>query len=182
MEGVLNVSFRGYPATTAFFSLKPGIGGIDCVIAVEGVSQVVLTRLNLAQGELSVSWIIPGNCAGNWKDQPGRPLKIWGEERPRPTRVDTPAPKLSPNIASINEITHQPQLSLNLDPVCPFKCEGEVGNPVLSKEGDAVYPSILIPILRIDRCLMSILQSRSGPREAREYGQLGCLVAPGCRC
>ena len=30
-----------------------GVGGIVCDIADEGVSQVVLTRLNLAQGELS---------------------------------------------------------------------------------------------------------------------------------
>jgi hypothetical protein len=80
VEGVLNVSPRGYPATTAFSSLNPGICGIDCDIAVGGVSQVVLTRLNLAQRELSVSWITPGNCAGYWKDLSGRLLKNWGED------------------------------------------------------------------------------------------------------
>ena len=46
VEEVLNVSSQGYPATTALSLLNPGIG---CVIAVEGVSQVVLTRVNLAQ-------------------------------------------------------------------------------------------------------------------------------------
>ena len=55
VEGVLDVSHRGYPVTTAFSSLNPGIGGIDSVIAVAGVSQVVLTRLNLAQGEFRIS-------------------------------------------------------------------------------------------------------------------------------
>ena len=35
-----NVSPRGYPATTAFSSLIPGIGGIDSVIAVAGVHKV----------------------------------------------------------------------------------------------------------------------------------------------
>ena len=35
-----NVSPRGYPATTAFSSLNPGIGGIDSVIAVGGVHKV----------------------------------------------------------------------------------------------------------------------------------------------
>ena len=35
-----SVSPRGYPATTAFSSLNPGIGGIDSVIAVEGVHKV----------------------------------------------------------------------------------------------------------------------------------------------
>jgi hypothetical protein len=39
------VSPRGYPATTAFSSLNPGIGGIDCDIAVEGVSQLRLCLL-----------------------------------------------------------------------------------------------------------------------------------------
>ena len=50
-------------------SLDPqGIGGVDCVIAVQEVSQVVLIRFNLAQRKSSVSWITPGNCAGYWKD------------------------------------------------------------------------------------------------------------------
>jgi hypothetical protein len=35
-----NVSRRGYPVTTAFSSLNPGIGGIDRVIAVAGVHKV----------------------------------------------------------------------------------------------------------------------------------------------
>ena len=35
-----SVSRRGYPVTTAFSSLNPGIGGIDSVIAVEGVHKV----------------------------------------------------------------------------------------------------------------------------------------------
>ena len=35
-----NVSRRGYPVTTAFSSLNPGIGGIDCNIAVGGVHKV----------------------------------------------------------------------------------------------------------------------------------------------
>ena len=35
-----NVSRRGYPVTTAFCSLNPGIGGIDSVIAVAGVLKV----------------------------------------------------------------------------------------------------------------------------------------------
>ena len=39
VEGVLDVSRRGYPATTAF-SLNPGIGGIGCDIAAGGVHKV----------------------------------------------------------------------------------------------------------------------------------------------
>ena len=35
-----SVSPRGYPATTAFSSLNPGIVGIDSVIAVAGVHKV----------------------------------------------------------------------------------------------------------------------------------------------
>ena len=35
-----NVSRQGYPATTAFSSLNPGISGIDSVIAVGGVHKV----------------------------------------------------------------------------------------------------------------------------------------------
>jgi hypothetical protein len=34
------VSRRGYPVTTAFSSLNPGIGSIDSVIAVGGVHKV----------------------------------------------------------------------------------------------------------------------------------------------
>ena len=43
VEGVLDVSRRGYPATTAFSSLNPGIctiGGIDFVIAGAGLHKV----------------------------------------------------------------------------------------------------------------------------------------------
>ena len=42
VEGVLNVSPRGYPATTAFSSLNPGIGYIyiGCDIAAGGVHKV----------------------------------------------------------------------------------------------------------------------------------------------
>jgi hypothetical protein len=52
----------------------------------------VLTRLNLAHRELTqpgvtlVSWATPGNCTISWKV---------------PARMDTPGPKLCPNIASI---------------------------------------------------------------------------------
>ena len=35
-----NVSRRGYPVTTAFSSLNPGIGGIDCDIEVAGVHKI----------------------------------------------------------------------------------------------------------------------------------------------
>ena len=35
-----NVLRQGYPVTTAFSSLNPGIGGIDSVIAVAGVHKV----------------------------------------------------------------------------------------------------------------------------------------------
>ena len=35
-----SVSRRGYPVTTAFSSLNPGIGGIDCDMAVGGVHKV----------------------------------------------------------------------------------------------------------------------------------------------
>ena len=94
-----------HPATIAFSSLNPGIGGIDCVIAVEGVSQVVFIRLNLAQRKLSVSWITPGNCAGYWKDQPGRPSeKLEGRTAPTCSR-GYPGPKLCPIIASIKQRT-----------------------------------------------------------------------------
>ena len=37
VEGVLDVSRRGYPTTTAFSSLNPGIGGIGSDIAAGGV-------------------------------------------------------------------------------------------------------------------------------------------------
>ena len=77
--------------------------------------KVVLTRLNLVQGETSVSWIAAGNCAGYWKDQPGRPSEKMGEERPRPARVGTPGPKLCPNIASIikQRTSHNHQVHSN---------------------------------------------------------------------
>ena len=52
--------------------------------------------------ELPVSWITPGKCASYRKDQPGRLSEKLGGKRPRPARVDTPGPKLCPNIASIN--------------------------------------------------------------------------------
>ena len=55
VEGVLDVSRRGYPVTNAFSSLNPGIGGINSVIAVEGASQAVLKRLNLAQGSCQLA-------------------------------------------------------------------------------------------------------------------------------
>ena len=35
-----NMSRRGYPVTTAFSSLNPGIGGIDSVLAVAAVHKV----------------------------------------------------------------------------------------------------------------------------------------------
>ena len=37
-----SVSRRGYPVTTAFSSLNPGIGGIDSVIAVAGVHNLAM--------------------------------------------------------------------------------------------------------------------------------------------
>ena len=52
--------------------------------------------------ELPVSWITPGKCASYRKDQPGRLSEKLGGKRPRPARVDTPGPKLCPNIASLN--------------------------------------------------------------------------------
>ena len=38
---------------------------------------------------------------------PGAPLKNWWKERPSPACVDTPGPKLCPNIASKQHTTHQ---------------------------------------------------------------------------
>ena len=43
-----------------------------------------MTRLNLTQGESSVSWITRGNRAGYWRDQLGRPSEQWGS-RTAPT-------------------------------------------------------------------------------------------------
>ena len=40
VEGGRNVLRRGYPVTTAFSSLNPGIGGIDSVLAVAAVHKV----------------------------------------------------------------------------------------------------------------------------------------------
>ena len=101
------VSRRGYPVTTAFSSLNPGIGGIGCDIAPQE-----FTRLNLAQRESSVSWITPGNCVGYWKDQPGRPSeKLEGRMAPRCSR-GYPGPQTMPKYR-INKTTHQPQAGLS---------------------------------------------------------------------
>ena len=40
VEDGRNVSPRAYPATTAFTSLKPGLSGIDSILAVAGVHKV----------------------------------------------------------------------------------------------------------------------------------------------
>jgi hypothetical protein len=57
--------------------------------------------------ELSVSWITPGNCAGFWKDQPGRPFeKIGGRTAPTCSR-GYPGPQTMPKYR-INKTT-QPQ-------------------------------------------------------------------------
>ena len=109
-----NVSPWGHPATTAFSSLNPGICGIDCVREVQGIPQVVLTRLNLAQGSCQLVGLpqvarVTGRIARvTGRTSPGAPLKNWGEERPRPARVDTPGPKLMPKYR-INKTTHQQQ-------------------------------------------------------------------------
>ena len=42
------------------------------------------------------------------RTDPDAPLKQWGDEGPRPARVDTPDPKLCPNIASIKQRTSPP--------------------------------------------------------------------------
>jgi hypothetical protein len=63
VEGVFDVAPQGYPATTAFSSLNPGIGGIGCLIAAGGVHKIKPCSM-----EFTVSWITPGNCAGYWKD------------------------------------------------------------------------------------------------------------------
>ena len=47
---------------------------------------------------------------GEWKASPDTPLKNWGEERPRIMPVDTPGPKLCPNIASIKQRTPPPAI------------------------------------------------------------------------
>ena len=108
VEGVLDVLRRGYPVTTAFSSMNPGISGIDCDLAVEEVSQFVLTRLNLAQGESSVNSITHGNCAGYWKDQPGRPSpKLGGRTAPTCSR-GYPGPQTMPQYR-IDKTTRQPQ-------------------------------------------------------------------------
>ena len=49
------------------------------------------------------------------RTSPGAPLKNWGEERPRPARVDTPSPKLCPNIASIKQRTQHKIIPV---PIC----------------------------------------------------------------
>ena len=55
VEGVFECITPGLPSHDRIFSLNPGIGGIGCDIAAGGVSQVVLTRLNLAQGILQLA-------------------------------------------------------------------------------------------------------------------------------
>ena len=124
VEGVLDVSRQGYLVTTAFSSLNPGIGGIDCVIAVAGVSQVVLTRLNLARGSCQLAGSPQAIARVTGRTSPGDPLKYWGEERPRPARVDTPGHKRCPNLASIKQRTSHNKnnysLGLSLASFCSF--------------------------------------------------------------
>ena len=52
-ERVQVVSRWGLPGHDCILLITLGVGGIVCDLADGGVSQVVLTRLNLAQGELS---------------------------------------------------------------------------------------------------------------------------------
>ena len=98
---------KSSPVTTAFSSLNPGIIGIDSVIAVEGVHKV--QPCSYSCRELSVSWITPGNCAGYWRDQPGRPFeKLGGRTAPTCSR-GYPGPQTMPKYR-INKTTHQPEL------------------------------------------------------------------------
>ena len=52
---------------------------------------------------------------------PDPPLKQWGDEGPRPARVDTPDPKLCPNIASMKTTHLPPQPSI--DPLRSLRSE-----------------------------------------------------------
>ena len=62
-----NVSPRGGPATTAYSSLNPDIGGIDSALAVAGVHKVKpCSEGTCSQAVTIVTWTtVPGNCAGS---------------------------------------------------------------------------------------------------------------------
>ena len=88
--------------TTAFSSLDPGIGGMDSAIAVAGVHSQGETLL-IASRQLAGLPQVIARVTG--RTSSGAPLKNWGEQRPRSSRVDSPGPTLCPNIASIKHCT-----------------------------------------------------------------------------
>ena len=63
VEGVLDVSRRGYPATTAFSSLNPGICSIDSVIAVEGGGREFLLLTSKEEQNYGVLGRTERSCA-----------------------------------------------------------------------------------------------------------------------
>ena len=84
---VLDVSRRGYPVTTAFSSLHPGISGIGFAIAAGGVHNVEPRSYGIySQLPQAIARVIR-------RTSPDTPLKKWGEERPRPARVDAQGAK-----------------------------------------------------------------------------------------
>ena len=94
-------SMPGLPSPNCILLVKPGIGGIacDCVIAVAGVSQVVLTVLNLAQESCQLAGSPQAIARVTGRTSPD-PLKNGGKNGPD-LLARIPGPKLCPNIASM---------------------------------------------------------------------------------
>ena len=91
VEGVFECVTPGLPSHDCILLVELKIGAIGCVIAAAGVSRVLLTSFDLAQGILQLAGSPQAIVRVTGRTSPGAPLKIWGEERPRPARVDTPA-------------------------------------------------------------------------------------------
>ena len=71
-------------------------------------SSSCVNKVKPCSRELSVSWITPGNCAGYWKDQPGRPSEKLGGRTALTCSCGYPGPQTMPKYR-INKTTHQPQ-------------------------------------------------------------------------
>ena len=62
----------------------------------------------LTQEERQLAGLTQVEARVTGRPDPDAPLKQWRDEGPRPARVDTPDPKLCPNIASIKQRTSPP--------------------------------------------------------------------------
>ena len=92
--------------------VTPGLPSHDCILLAKPRNRRYRLRhigwrsstscvnkvmwLNLAQGSSQLAGSLQAIARVTERTSPGAPLKNWGEEQPRPARVDTPGPKTMP--------------------------------------------------------------------------------------